>query len=342
MTKIQLNKKLININQILLNYYSFGYSTGLIEDNENDFVKLEINNILQLSKKYNLAGIEFPIDRVFHLSRLDQGIEFIDDIIKSGNKVFIDFEKIDHQYFTKAIPKLRNIGIKKFRIKMNHLGKVFYGGNRFSSNHFNSSLENFRNDLIKLLNILKENDSIALIENHQDLSSIELRNLIENISADYLGINWDIGNSFSVCDTPLSFFNNTKFLIKNVHIKDYKIGKLKDGIALTRCIIGEGAVDFLDIFKRLSEISDQIETLSIELGAQITRNCHIYNEEYWNYYDNSKHNKKEYIENVEHLRENLNLYSDYENGIRGEDLKKIEINDAFKSAANVMSLIKTL
>ncbi len=333
---------MIKNDQILLNYYSFGYSTGLIEDNENHFIKLEINNIHELSRKYNLAGIEFPIDRIFPLSYLDEGIEFIHNTIRSGSKVFIDFEKIDHEYLVEAIPKLRSIGINKFRIKMNHLGKVFYGGNRFSSKHFNNSLENFRLDLIKLLNILKENDCIALIENHQDLSSVELRNLIENISTDHLGINWDIGNSFSVCDTPMSFFKNANHLIKNVHIKDYRISKLDDGIALTRCVIGEGAVNFLEVFTRLSEIGDQIDTLSIELGAQVTRNCHIYNEDYWTHYDNSKYNKKEYFENIEHLSENLNLYSDFENGIRGEDLKKIEINDVCKSVANVMSLIQKL
>ena len=330
------------INKILLNYYSFGYSSGLIIDEENSFKKINLENIINLNIENKLNGIEFPFDRIYSYHNIDNGIEKIQSLINKSIKVFIDFETLDYDYLLNIIPKLANLGINIIRIKMNHLGKVFYGGNRYNSPHFENSLISFKSDLKKIVPILNDNSSIAVIENHQDLHSIELKQIIEDISIDSLGVNWDIGNAFSVCDTPETFFENTKHLIKNVHIKDYKISKSKKGILLTRCKLGSGSVNFNDIFTKLKSIENQLGSLSIELGAQISRDCHINLEEYWEPYSKLDINRKYYTETVLELSEDYSMKSDYENGLRGSDLKMKEIDDVNISIHQINTILRNL
>ena len=325
--------------QITLNYYSFGYASGLINDSKNKFDKLKLNNLVDITKNYNLSGVEFPFDKIFSIKEINKGIEEINNLIKSDIKLFIDFEKIDQVYLREVIPKLANVGINIFRIKMNHIGKVFYGGNRYSCQLFKENYEKFSNDLIELLPILKDYNSIAVIENHQDLHSEELRAIIENISAEHFGVNWDIGNSFSVCDTPETFFKNCKHLIKNVHLKDYYIRKSLKGMYLTRCPIGSGAVDFNDIFQKLDSLDKRPENLSIELGAHISRECDISLDEYWKPYSNLDINKKDYIENINSLLINKEK-SAYEDGLRGDQLIKSEYDEVVKSIHQVKKLAK--
>ena len=330
------------INIILLNYYSFGYSSGLINDEENKFEKINLNELISLSSENKLKGIEFPFDRIYKFHNIDLGIKNLQYLIKKNIKVFVDFETLDYDYLFEVIPKLAKIGINIFRIKMNHLGKVFYGGNRYISSHFDNSLKNFKIILKKIYPLLKSNGTIAVIENHQDLHSSELKQIIEDISTDNFGINWDIGNAFSVCDTPESFFETTKHLIKNVHIKDYKISKSKKGITLTRCMLGSGAVNFNNIFTKLKLIEPQLVSLSIELGAQISRECHIKLEDYWEPYSNLNIDKKNYTETVYELSNDNIIKSDYEDGLRGRDLKNCEINDVTMSINQINKILRNL
>ena len=74
--------------------------------------------------------------------------------------------------------------------------------------------------------MLKEYDFTLAIENHQDLHSLELMDIIQSIDPNHLGINCDVGNSISCLDTVDSFYQNTKEAIKNANISSSEI----DGI----------------------------------------------------------------------------------------------------------------
>ena len=77
------------------------------------------------------------------------------------------------------------------------------------------------------------------IENHQDFNSLELLDIANSFDPALIGITWDIGNSLAVGDTINSFYTNTSHLIKNVHLKDYKVFHSTNGIRLVRCPIVE-------------------------------------------------------------------------------------------------------
>ena len=71
---------------------------------------------------------------------------------------------------------------------------------------------------------------------------LNFSNLISN---DFIGVTWDVGNSVSVLQSPNEFFTITNNIIKNVHLKDYKVYKSKHGISLVRCPLVEGYVDYI-------------------------------------------------------------------------------------------------
>ena len=89
-------------------------------------------------------------------------------------------------------------------------------------------------------------------------------------------------------------------------------------------------------------IENQLGSLSIELGAQISRDCHINLEEYWEPYSKLDINRKYYTETVLELSEDYSMKSDYENGLRGSDLKMKEIDDVNISIHQINKILRNL
>lgn len=264
----------MDLKNISLNYYSFGYLGGFIDKSID---KMTAEQLTQLSLENNLGGIEFPADYLFELN-INELDHFLNKYINKIN-IFISFENFISKNLKTIIPILKNHGIDKARIKMsNH-----FGGNRFKVKNFMIEYDEFINDLKSMNSFLIENDFQLLIENHQDLNSIDLLNIINTISNKSIGVNWDIGNSLPTGETPLDFYQNLKNYIYNIHIKDYQMIKNNDRIEFNRCIIGEGNIGINNILKML--ISDDYHySMSIELGAYKKRVSYIFSEEYWKSY----------------------------------------------------------
>ena len=266
----------MDLSKINLNYYSFGYSTGLINDNRNNSMNptISIDKLVEVAVDNGLGGIEFPIDRI---KNKDIDI-FLKKLADNNINFFIDFENFDIEYISNMIPILHKNNMNKARIKMSN----FFGGNRYLINDFDLYVEKFILDLKSILPILEKYNFKLLIENHQDLNSFEIIDIIEKVSTKYIGVNWDIGNSIAKLETPEQFFENTKKYIGNIHLKDYVLIESDNGFLLKRCPIGEGFVNFEYILSKIEEeIGDT--SMSIELGAQITRESHYKRKEYWGF-----------------------------------------------------------
>ena len=135
------------------------------------------------------------------------------------------------------------------------------------------------------------------IENHQDLHSEDLLKIINVLGSDFIGINWDIGNSIACCERPDEFYQNCKDFIFNIHLKDYHIVKKHSYIKLVRARFGEG---FLKECNPSKYVNLNVSK-SLELGSQISRKCFIFNDLYW--ISNGKKNKQmktfcDFIEDV--------------------------------------------
>lgn len=288
----------MNLKKIKLNIYSFGYSAGFIGSSivhDDNSLLVDLQKVKELALANNMGGIEFPFDYFFK-DNFKKGVEFLNELHDCNIDFFLDLEKFDTALITELIPVLKSFNMDSIRIKMDHTGPVFYGGNRYCSDHFEESVELFKKKIKSLLPTLKKNRFKLLIENHQDLSSLDLKELCEEFGPECLGVNWDIGNSLSTGETVETFFDNTKNLIGNVHIKDYKIVRTDKGFKLVRCAIGQGS---FGIESWLTKLEAMGKTMSIELGAEISRECFIRDDRYFNSYDYSLEKRNEFMSFIE-------------------------------------------
>lgn len=130
--------------------------------------------------------------------------------------------------------------------------------------------DEYINDSIKFLNILepiaKDNGVKIAIENHQDFDSNDFLKILERFTKNnVIGLNFDIGNAFAVCEDPMVFCKKLDYMINNVHIKDYEIYETKEGFKLCSCSIGYGSVNIKPILKHIEKINPGI-TKTIEPG----------------------------------------------------------------------------
>ena len=271
----------MNLRDISLNIYSFGYSAGFIKDNRNNnrHPDIALKDLPALAIDHGLGGIEFPFDVYFPPHKIKDGLMFIKEVQERSLDVAIDFEKFDISYIREVVPYLAQRGIKFFRVKMSGL----YGGNRYKEPRFRSQINDFVSKIQSLTLLLKQTGVRLLIENHQDLGSYELLDIISRTSNELVGVNWDIGNSLAVTETPDFFLSNTAGYIGNIHLKDYQLVRSEKGFGLVRCSLGEGVVDFKNLLKSINLRYGKIP-MSIELGAQNTRYADIFVKQYWEEY----------------------------------------------------------
>ena len=330
----------MELKNITLNFYSFGYYGGLITDVDRSVAILGIDELVKLAKKYGLGGVEIPLDRFYSLNQIEKAVEKIEQIQNKNFSVFIDLENTNLDYISRLVPHLPALGITSIRIKMDQIGKTIYGGNRYLSETFDKAVQEFKQQLIILLPSLEKYNISLAIENHQDFHSSELVELSKTISNELIGVTWDIGNSISVLDTPETFYDNTHHIIKNVHLKDYKVYKSKLGFSLVRCPLGDGYVDYHEILKKISN-NGNIINMSIELGAQSPRQCDIDNQMYWEKFSDIPIDKEYYLTFVNEVVDKDS--ASYSKSEKTEDeMIEGELNDIEKSVNNLKQILKKI
>tara|TARA_B100000925_G_C21990562_1_gene466617 strand:- start:568 stop:1572 length:1005 start_codon:yes stop_codon:yes gene_type:complete len=322
----------MNINDISLNYYSFGFYGGLISEPSACETILGIDGLVSLAKKYDLKGIEIPFDHFYDINQIQDGMTVVNKILDKNLEVFIDLESFNEKYINSLLPLLSESNINIIRVKMDQNHKTIYGGNRYLSSTFKSSVKKFKKKISNLMPSLEKYSVALAIENHQDFHSLELVEIADNFNSDLIGITWDVGNSLAVGDTIESFYLNAGHLIKNVHLKDYKVYKSSKGIRLLRCPLGDGVVDYLKLFKDLEQYN---VNMSIELGAQITRECNINYQQYWEEFIEIPLDKENYLEYINYVSlKDDKSQSAYEDGLTGSKLIKSELKDLEVTVGN--------
>ena len=311
------------------NIYSIAANIGLLGGWTNcSFTKP--NTIVNFVKKTGLKSIEIPIDYFFQNLWDDEAVEFFDFARRFDITVYPCIENFEETFLLKNIELLKKESFNSIRIKMPHLGKTFYGGNRYSSGHFSESMISFSDSLKRLDPILKDYEFKLAVENHQDLDAIDLIKLCEQSESGNVGVTWDVGNSLSTMRTPEGFLSLVGDWIINIHLKDYKLLWSKRGFALRRCILGEGVIDPKNIFPKIRHLP-QLQNISMELAAHIDRECDY---EAHGYKDAFSHSTIELREFAAWLEDRMEIGSDEKEGPPNVDEKFLEAekNEALRSS----------
>ncbi len=328
----------MNLSDISLNIYSFGYAAGFMRDAARRLPPLDLEGLVRCALGHRLGGVEFPIDRYFDIQHIDDGVSTVKAIQDRGLRVFLDLETMDIAYLKALLPNFRAINMEVARVKMDQLGSTIYGGNRYLSQTFSAAVSQFKSQLRELRPLLEDSGAVLAIENHQDLYSSELIAICEE-GRGTLGLTWDVGNSVSVIDSPDSFLASAGTLVRNVHLKDYTIVPTERGVRLTRCPAGQGYVDFRAVLKQLAK-SQGIANMSIELGAQISRECDIQIAEYWAPYRDLPVSKEAFLGYVAAKATDAHTpKSAFERGLGEEELISCEFAEVEASVAKLDSIL---
>ena len=303
---------------------------GLVKKNSR--YVWDFNKFIDFTKKHNIKSIEFPID-YFSKKEKKKLVYFLEKLKKNKINFIIDVEKLDLSLFKKLSSLSHKYNIKLIRIKMSN----FFGGNRHLIKNFDKIKLDFISNIKKILKFIKHTNIKLAIENHQDLNSSEIVEIIKKTSVKKVGLNWDMGNSLATGETLDDFFKNGRDYLLNVHGKDYDIVRSNKGFYLKRCILGSGVVNFkryISFFKR-KKIN-----FSIELGAHYSRHCMFLDDKFLKAH---KITKKRFKKFYNHISKNSTLQSPFTSWELNFDEKicfQNEIKDVKKSIFYIKKIFK--
>jgi sugar phosphate isomerase/epimerase len=321
---------MINLNNVGLNTSSLSFTLGYKKklNGVKNKKPTSIVTLLDNIKKLGINGIEFPYFRFYKENKKILQIKKILDKKKIFCVIDSDLE-IDTNQILNLIPIAKKINSKVIRIKASNI----LSSERWrENNNWNEKIKIIIKKINSLKKILIKNKIKIAIENHQDFDSHELKYIIKKVGKNIVGINFDIGNAFATLEDPMQFAKRLAPYIINVHIKDYKIYKCKNGITLSRCALGNGDVQFDKILPFLEKKCPKIK-FSIELGALESRKILAGNKFFWKKFtydiDNKKNfYKKVYSKSVYVKKVNKNPW---EKNMSSKSILKFEMDEIKKS-----------
>lgn len=265
---------------ISLSVYAFGYGCNFVNDKRKDaksFQNLSLKDIAKISLDNDLGGIEVPVDRYFPDLNTKDLESFIDYLNSYNLRLIFALENLEPEYVKKLAPIIKKTGLNFVRAKVCN----FYGGNRFIQKNYIEDKEKFSKKLAQSMEALIANNIKVLIENHQDVTAKDIEDLINIYGDEYIGVNWDTGNSFPTGETIESFVKKLGNYIGNIHLKDYRLELTKKGYKMHRCELGKGVVDFHKLIPNIIKTYKKDMPFTIELGAMVGREAYINDINYW-------------------------------------------------------------
>lgn len=256
-------------------------------------VNTSVEKIIQLSSKKKFIGIEFPFFRFFEKS---SSVSYLTKILKKNNqKYLLDCEKkISKGELIKLIVLSKKLNVKFIRLKCSNILSC----QRYKfKKKWSFKIDTIVKKINQIKPLLKKYKVKLALENHQDLDSNDLINIIKRVGKNYVGINFDIGNAFATCEIPKNFLKKTKKYILNVHLKDYIVLPTKKGYKLCRCPIMDGNSQILEIITILQKFKLDVP-ISLELGAKTPREINIKSKNFISYFLKEKKNKVKNIKTI--------------------------------------------
>lgn len=118
------------------------------------------------------------------------------------------------------------------------------------------------------------------IENHKGLRLGEFVEWIKGVSSEWVGICFDIGNNYALCDDPMEWLPAIAPLAVNVHIKDMALGEYPDGFLLSEVPMGQGIMDLGKIVDTIRGLHPDM-TFGLEMITRDPLQIPVYTEQYW-------------------------------------------------------------
>lgn len=230
--------------------------------------------LLERARACGLVGAELPADLL-----AGENLEEVAHYVRE-HRLFLNIATGGYtpEKLAPALELGARLGVETVRTVVG--GAQIGGDRRLIAQRWSTFLEEVLTGLRAATRIAERAGVNLAVENHQDLASEELLWLCEAIGSPRFGITLDTGNPLATAEEPLDFFRRVGPHLKNVHLKDYWIFPTDEGYRLARCPIGQGAIDFPQLFAILEQFCPDV-TMSLEMGALEARHIRALADDYW-------------------------------------------------------------
>ncbi len=109
------------------------------------------------------------------------------------------------------------------------------------------------------------------IENHFDLPTKDLVDLVDMIKDPNVGLIYDTTNGIGFIEKPLETLELMKHKLFSIHLKDYTIKKVEAGYFMTGAVLGEGLLNAVHVLDTIRTLGSDI---SIIMEMTVKRQAH--------------------------------------------------------------------
>ena len=281
--------------------YSFPVSCGYARRDNGDTLAdpLRAYDLIALAEQYDLCGIEIPLDALLpettpaSMDQLKMALDARQMILVADGPI------VDVEYYTRMLPLAARAGAKVMRAVVSGIlegvrhtihqqtgampgWNALATGKASTANTWADYLAEIRRRLQELLPVLKDNNMVLALENHQDCTSDELLAFCD-LDPDHIGVTFDVVNPLAVAEEPFEFARALGAHIRDVHIKDYSIRATASGYRLIRAAIGQGVIDWPAMIALVKQLAPNAY-FNIELAAIMGRHVRLFEAEWWSSY----------------------------------------------------------
>ncbi|HUP80588.1 MAG TPA: TIM barrel protein [Pirellula sp.] len=105
------------------------------------------------------------------------------------------------------------------------------------------------------------------VENHKDLTSKELAQLMRDFSSEWIGVNVDTGNNIALLEDPNEVVETLAPFAMSVHLKDMAVQPHEQGFLLSEVTCGQGFLDLPRIVAVLNKANSDL-SFSLEMATR--------------------------------------------------------------------------
>lgn len=146
--------------------------------------------------------------------------------------------------------------------------------------------------MIKILRTLRSEALDAqvkfAIENHKDLLSWEMKQVMLGAGTDIAGSYLDTGNPVFVMEDPMTTLEHLGPLALTVHLRDSAIYDTPRGIAVQWVPLGEGVIDFRAFLARLRELATGVHVYIKPITGRPPQILPVYDPAFWKAYPDAR------------------------------------------------------
>jgi sugar phosphate isomerase/epimerase len=176
--------------------------------------------------------------------RIDGGVGCVCELSKNWNAK----DGTPQQVLERGLDVANQVGAKVMRCVMGSQTDRF--GGKPLEPLMDALVRNLKSVRVKALNL---GVRIA-IENHKDMQSWQVRDVIEAAGKDFVGANLDLGNPLYLMESPLTAIEVLGPYAVTTHIRDSAVYEVPDGAAVQWTALGDGSVDFKAVLARYKDL----------------------------------------------------------------------------------------